>query len=64
MKTNTKTLIDYSNYRVDSHALAARLESRISRVIEEMRAVEGNAKWYGVRRRINKLRAFKLSLMK
>jgi hypothetical protein len=60
MKTKT---IDINNYRIDSHALAHRITARISRIIES-EAIEGNTKGYGVKRRINKLRAFKLSLMK
>lgn len=60
MKTKT---IDINNYRIDSHTLARKIATRISRIIES-EAIEGNAKGYGVKRRINKLRAFKLSLEK
>lgn len=59
----TKLQIDIDKYRVDSLALAHRISSRINRIIES-EAIKGNAKGYGVKRRINKLRAFKLSLMK
>lgn len=60
MKTKT---IDINNYRIDSYALAVRISARIARIIES-EAIKGNAKGYGVKRRINKLRAFKLSLEK
>lgn len=60
MKTKT---IDINNYRIDSHALARKIATRINRIIES-EAIDTNAKGYGVKRRINKLRAFKLSLMK
>lgn len=60
MKTKT---IDINNYRIDSHALAHRITARISRIIES-EAIEANSKGYGVKRRINKLRAFRATLIK
>jgi len=59
MKTKA---INIQNYRIDSHALACRINARIARIIES-EAINSNLN-YASKKRINTLRTLKISLIK